>query len=350
MWKYNKGEWSEIYTFAYLLSDGVLYSADSDLNKIEDVYFPILKILRDNTDYLCEDKIRVFRNNTFLKEVDKGEFSQIVETMLPRIKNGQKTFEIPEAETFFSSVYCDKVKASSTDKRDITIQIKDINTGISPVCGFSIKSFLGSKPTLVNAGNNTLFTYALDNCNDRIMDEVNGIETHAKIIDRFNLLDKYNCNFRPVEHGISQCFEGNLQFIDTVMPTILQYLLLYSYKYKLKSIPSATDKLKELNPLTFSNTELYTYKIKKMLCACALGMTPGKTDWLGKEDANGGYITVKSDGSVVCYHIYNRSEFEDYLFNHTGFDSPDMSRYNYAKVYKENDKFKMNLCLQIRFN
>ncbi|NLB89535.1 MAG: HpaII family restriction endonuclease, partial [Syntrophomonadaceae bacterium] len=36
----NKGEWSEVYTFFKLLSDGRLYAADADLNKIEDIYYP----------------------------------------------------------------------------------------------------------------------------------------------------------------------------------------------------------------------------------------------------------------------------------------------------------------------
>lgn len=45
MLKGNKGEWSEAYAFFKLLSDGMLYAADSRLNKIETMYFPILKII-----------------------------------------------------------------------------------------------------------------------------------------------------------------------------------------------------------------------------------------------------------------------------------------------------------------
>jgi len=47
----NKGEWSEFYTFLRLLADGKLYAADSDLNKIEDLYYPILKIIRHAKNY-----------------------------------------------------------------------------------------------------------------------------------------------------------------------------------------------------------------------------------------------------------------------------------------------------------
>ena len=42
----NKGELSELYVFLKLLGDGILYAADADLNKIEDLYYPLIEILR----------------------------------------------------------------------------------------------------------------------------------------------------------------------------------------------------------------------------------------------------------------------------------------------------------------
>jgi hypothetical protein len=80
-----------------------------------------------------------------------------------------------------------------------------------------------------------------------------------------------------------------------------------------------------------------------------LGLTPERTDWLGTEDANGGYITVKSDGSVVCYHLYNRTDFEQYLFDYSVFDRPSTSKFHYFKIYKDEEQYKVKLCLQVRF-
>ena len=42
----NKGEWSEIYVFLRLLAMGKLYAADAELNKLSDVFYNILNILR----------------------------------------------------------------------------------------------------------------------------------------------------------------------------------------------------------------------------------------------------------------------------------------------------------------
>ncbi len=45
----NKGEWSELYAFMKLLSQGRVYAANEKVEKIEDVYYPILKIMREET-------------------------------------------------------------------------------------------------------------------------------------------------------------------------------------------------------------------------------------------------------------------------------------------------------------
>jgi hypothetical protein len=46
----NKGEWSEIYTLFKVISDKQLFAGDSNLNKIENLIFPIIKVLRDETN------------------------------------------------------------------------------------------------------------------------------------------------------------------------------------------------------------------------------------------------------------------------------------------------------------
>lgn len=57
----NKGEWSELYVFFKLLGDGVLYAADGNLDKKEDLYYPVVEILRkennQNNHYIKNDVI-----------------------------------------------------------------------------------------------------------------------------------------------------------------------------------------------------------------------------------------------------------------------------------------------------
>lgn len=49
--------------------------------------------------------------------------------------------------------------------------------------------------------------------------------------------------------------------------------------------------------------------MKVLLLDSALGMTPGK-ERKGRYDANGGYLVVKKDGDIVCYHFYNRTTWK----------------------------------------
>lgn len=77
-------------------------------------------------------------------------------------------------------------------------------------------------------------------------------------------------------------------------------------------------------------------------------MMPSKV-WTGQYDATGGYLVVKQNGDVLCYHIYNRNEFEDYLLNNTKLDTASSSRHGFGEIYKENNKLYFKLNLQIRF-
>ena len=59
----NKGEWSELYAFMKLLSQGRVYAANERVEKIDEVYYPILKIMREevkgeNIDYVIPESVK----------------------------------------------------------------------------------------------------------------------------------------------------------------------------------------------------------------------------------------------------------------------------------------------------
>jgi len=73
-------------------------------------------------------------------------------------------------------------------------------------------------------------------------------------------------------------------------------------------------------------------------------MTPSKV-WIVVNDAIGGYLIVKENGEVLCYHICNRNQFEDYLFANTKLEKASSSRHQFGKLYEDNGQFcfKLNL-------
>ena len=87
MIKGNKGEWSEIYVLLRLLADGKIYAADSDLNKLEDIYFPIIKIIREEIkgevkEYHTGQLINIFVNGEKKVELPASEFDSEATTLL----------------------------------------------------------------------------------------------------------------------------------------------------------------------------------------------------------------------------------------------------------------------------
>ncbi len=357
--KGNIGEWSEIYTFMKLLADGKLYAADANLEKIESIFYPILKIIREENNvkliYVRNSMIRIAEEDEIitLKEEKVENFQKTARQLLSYLKESKgRSFEFPDIELFLNSIMCKDLKSKSNNKKDITIVIHDPNTGFEPTLGFSIKSQLGSPSTLLNPGKPTNFLFKINNLTltDEQVQEINNISTKSKIKDRVNKI--FSLGGRLEFSGIENpTFKSNLQLIDSNLPFILSELLTLFFRGEGRTLLELIQKIIDDNPCDFVNPNeqpFYEYKIKKLLLDIALGMTPTKT-WTGIYDATGGYIIVKKSGEILSYHIYNLNEFQNYLLNNTKLDSPSSTRYEYGKIYKDTDELYFKLNLQIRF-
>ena len=136
-----------------------------------------------------------------------------------------------------------------------------------------------------------------------------------------------------------------------MLPQILASLLLQFASSNFSSIKDLIRIIENENPLKFDTTNnhlFYSYKIKRFLTDIALGMMPSKV-WTGEYDATGGYLIVKADGEVLCYHIYNKNEFENYLLANTKLETASSSRHEFGELYEENGQLYFKLNLQIRF-
>jgi type II restriction enzyme len=218
--------------------------------------------------------------------------------------------------------------------------------------GFSIKSQLGGASTLLNAGKTTNFIYKIENLNltaEQIA-EINAIDTRSKIKDRIEKIKnmKGKLQFDKVE---SPVFENNLVLIDSALPKIISDMLLLFFSYNLSKISDLVFEISKQNPLNYNlenNHPFYPYKIKRFLTDIALGMMPA-TVWTGELDATGGYLVVKENGEVLCYHIYNRNEFENYLFTNTKLETASNTRHGFGVIEISNGQQIFKLNLQIRF-
>ncbi len=353
----NKGEWSEVYTLLKIISDKQLFAGDSNLNRIENLIFPIIKVLRDESNgtfsFEYENELVIIHGEDKEFRIPINEFQQQASMLLNEIKNStSSTFSIPVIEEFISTFHCKSLKAKSSVKSDIRIVIHDLRTGTTPELGFSIKSQLGGASTLLNAGKTTNFIYHIENLkvDNGLVDSINSIEGRSKIKDRINEIINQNGVFSFISTE-SSTFGNNLTLIDSALPKIISELVFLFYTTNLSKTKDLIDIVSKSNPIGFNlenQHPFYYYKIKRFLTDIALGMMPSKV-WTGELDATGGYLVVKDDGEIVCYHIYNRNEFEDYLLNNTKLETASSSRHKFGKVYIEEGKVFFNLNLQIRF-
>lgn len=250
------------------------------------------------------------------------------------------------------SVNCQTLKAKSTSKTDIRIVIHDQRINQTAELGFSIKSQLGGEATLLNAGKTTNFIYQINGFKPSAKEikTINEIDTKSKIKDRIEAIKKLSgkLKFITLEQDV---FKNNLVLVDSLLPNILAETLKTFFTTNLSTTKDLTENINKNNPLNYDKQfahTFYEYKIKRFLTDVALGMTPSKV-WTGVYDATGGYLVVKENGEVLCYHIYNRNQFEDYLFNNTKLETASSTRHEFGKIYEDDGQFYFKLNLQIRF-
>ncbi len=194
----------------------------------------------------------------------------------------------------------------------------------------------------------TNFKYALHGLKRK---DLKKIEEADKFLLKFQILKELNVGVYFVKVK-SNLFQNNLTFIDSNLPAILGNLVYFYYSSQKSKISDLVQNLRDQISENFdlsSGQDFYGHKLKRFLTDVALGFTPGKV-WNGKYDATSGYLIVKEDGDIVCYHIYDKSQFEDYIFNNTRLDTPSPGRHEFGSIYEEDNHFFIDLNLQIRFN
>lgn len=363
----NRGEHSELLAFLRILHEGRVQVADSS-GEPRQSWLKVSGIHRpsdtNKTYLIAEDEVIIMDNaGVELARASRASIGDIADNLLIQIKEAKgASFVCAANDEAALLLKIEGSKAGSAAKADLLIEV------ISPVfegevlsLGFSVKSELGGLPTLLNAGA-TQFEYRIEGCS---ADDALSVQEAAprnkgkSYPGPMRLMPALLVsNARVVfESVVDPVFEQNLKMIDTSFPKILADTLLHAYvdgdldlKNAVKS-PALLDKLSKALFLPVPMVErIVRHKIKELLRQSALGMNPGR-QWNGQIEAHGGWIIVKEDGLIVCFHLINDDEFRDYLLNNTKFDTPSMTRHEAGYAYKQKaDSWaKLRLSLQVRF-
>ena len=371
--KLNKGEWAEFYVMLKLLGEGRLYTANKLLMKNYQSYLDVLKVIRQE----CEARVLEYiidrdHNVVVIKpqgaednlaSVPISDFVRYAKELFDGIKDlAGSSVPAPDSVCDFAKViYVSKPKAPAVEalkkqfggKNDIFIEVRDGQTAIVSVMGFSIKSKFGQNPTLFNAGSSSQFLYKLSNCNDEMMKEFNAISDGDG-------RGWSKCKEYLSDHGIeleyakaaNPIYDENMLLIRESMSKIMAWcvkdrLIVSTSNYEVKE---TVERMIRSNPLNISNPVVYYEKaIKDFLMAGFTGMTAGRK-WDGREQVNGGYIVVMDDGDVLCYHSNDRESFRDYLYRNTRFEYVSAEKYCWSRIFKKEDGYYLPLNVSIRFN
>ncbi len=357
--KGNKGEWSELYTFFKLLADGKLFSANENLERT-DSFVQLLSIYRKddgkNLDFkiTSENLINIIDANTneIIFSFSQSKANSIAYKIVSEIKGKEGISK--ELIKSIQELSITQVADKSLGKGDINIRIYDPIHAISSNQEFSIKSFLGSDPTLFNANKTTNITYKIVDdkglpISDDDLIEVNSITKGHKYIKRISKLNElgYQVNFDSFD---DDTFKLNLQVIDSDLPEIIAYIVKDKYVSSVIKINEVIDKISKDNPMNYDLTQghkFYEYRLVNFLVETALGMT-SKAVWSGKYDIVGGIIIIKPNAEMLCYHLIDFNKFKQYLKNSARLDNPSGSKMGYGIVYKNDKGSFIKLNFQIK--
>ena len=352
----NKGEWSEVYTIIKILSDGSISLSNEDLQPTESK-LKVEKVTTDNVDYefLLFDGAKVTlkkKNQPGETIIDSKRFLSVQELRSVRnlIRDSNNTFDIPFF-TEFGREYGISFKKGGTshDKRDISLDF-NIDDLLKRNEGFGIKSYLGSRPTLLNASTNTNFIYEVIGLDHKFMDEVNSINSRSKIRDRIDFITELGGKIRFFR-AEKDIMNYNLEMVDSSMPTIIGYLLLKYYQLRISSLKLLIEKASSdsdfMDSVNCTDRQMLDHRLRKLLIDYSCGFFPGKK-WNGRYTSNG-TIVVDNDGELHGFHILDIESFKGYLMKTTIFDTPSSGRHGFGSLFKErNGKMYLKLNLQLR--
>ena len=351
--KFNKGEWSELYTILYLLNHNTLEIVDYELKpKLKNIFLVKEIILKEDIENLDTLKFSIDKNKSFklyLNEtstiITEEEIRSIADYLISTIKTQKNSgaFEIEKVNQWLKKYNISNIKGDSQSKADIFLLNFDNYHNDTFKLGYSIKSKLGSPATILNASKQTNFKYIVEGLDNKDIREINSINSKTKLKDRITAIQEKGGRI-IFDRITSPTFKKNLEYIDMCLPDALGEILLTSYKDSQKNL-----KILFENSSIYNSEELSKKKLEDFLLAISLGMRPSEP-WYGDYEADGSILIVNNDSKVYTLDMkYNLNDVKTFLVSQTRLDSPSSTRYNMLDLKEENGKICFTLNLQIRY-
>jgi len=346
--KLNKGEWSEPLVLMKLINSGII-KFGSDKHKETSNWIEIFEILPNG----FSDSIKINKKNQSIliknKEIriDDIASTNTINKLVTAILEGGKASEVGQEKkrTFsnpqniiqplLSKIGIESLKAHAKTKGDITISYLNVTNGqiyrMQPV---GIKSYIGSKPTIINPSSHTLFKY-----------KISGLGSNLSVIQ--NQLENYSYKSKiqkikslggsiSLVGSKSTVYKNNLEMIDKKLPKMLGDALLKFYSTKGKT---------KMSYFVQNNQEILIFK--NFLIESMLGIFPSEL-W-NKKRKSVGFISLTKSGGMLFYHLTDLLNFKEFLFFKSCFEGPQSRKsVIFCEPYEEKGSIYIDLALQVR--
>lgn len=348
----NVGEWSEVYTLAFLLSKGGGYGANDQQEAILTLFYKVLAALFkrevNGADLIYEvkdDEIEIKVASKLVGNVARTKLAKLAqelhhELLLP---HAGRAFTLPKGDEVLRTLMKSSASASSRSYSDIFLKLEDQRTHVpTPFVGFSIKSQLSGAATLLNATRATNFKYEIVPNRRTVQGPIPKFGKSLKP-DMQELVKRgYKLKFVKI---LNDTHQNNMNMVDSNLAEYMANLLFETTQHRNNHFAKIAE---IVYPSTNKDNHAILLKLKQYLGLVMLGMTP-TTPWSGQPTDFGGIILVKQTGDVLFYYLYNKAHFENFLYNNLKFEYGQRSRHNFGFPYREGEKTFINLNLQLRF-
>ena len=381
----NTGELSETYAVLYILGKSKISLVDGDLRSIPGEMIQFLRLYRlDETSkritYILGNDARGTPTISYdglsapVTPVPASEFEKGANELLVLIrdsaKNKTKTpINAPEVVKALKLLQSKSTSAKSIDKSDFTADVLTRGMALHD-CGYSIKSELGAKPTLINASKDSSyfeFEVLKNGAPLSVADKgaalaagtKPGLETLRGLLAKGFELRFYACPDTLRQNLAFMDFHG-ARFLASVLLEFLTSAKLGEARSKktfwhiLQSLAERVFTEGTANEwwgIAKTPETLYAIFERRMreILVCFLSSATVGTLWDGREITKGGMIVVTKLGDVVCLELASRDELGKYLVRNCTLESPSTTRMDGGHVIERDGRLFVRMHLNVRF-
>jgi len=326
-YKMNKGEHSEALFSLRVLSGGFDNEVEGEeFNNPRLVFAPFEKRVwyKDDVLYIQEKRSRNSKEKVETRAYPAPNLKELADNMENEIKAGQGAFVCQSAAWYYQALSENgiAVKAPSLSKSDLFVEYNDADNNVK-TAGISIKSKLGSPPSILNAaGRSTALSYEVSGYDDLSDEQLRSVLT-KDVIANVNA-GKSKVNFSDVssEHFAGIMKEANLN--EEAMANAV-------WKWKMGGG----------NKFSALTDEKDTPAFKQFFKIIMTSATPGSATRSKRPPAYMGHIS--KEGKVSLQPFEN-------AWDNLIMDTPSTTRHDFGYLYREDGKVKMRIAVAARYN